>query len=394
MVGQHPVHPGHRRGAGQAEVADLHRRRAVAEDARARAAGQALQVDEHVDAGLRDELGRRDVVDAGQPRMVIERAQDALALRLLRLRRPANAPDLEAAAVVQLEELGREQAHGVQVQVARQVADADAAAAQRHGGVQRRRRRLGHFLMHEALRRQQLQRGVVVQAHHRQQRGAHQELVRRHRAHGQVVRPGALLLADVHVVLDDVGLGRIELQAAAHQHLGFGVAARRLEQPSAVVERVQAQIGADRGIATEDGAPHLQRAFGIAAALAQVAQVEPRRREARTRGQCLLVGGLRCIVAAECRQQRAPVETGHVAQRRRGVRQPGVVEQRRGLGLASVVQRLGRLHQGRQAQLPAARSGQPCRGLGRQGGNGRGGRRGGGNGNIHRAPPGVRFLAC
>jgi hypothetical protein len=46
--------------------------------------------------------------------------------------------------------------------------------------------------------------GSSLQAHGGQQRGAQQELVGRDLAHRQVVRPGALLLADVHVVLDHV----------------------------------------------------------------------------------------------------------------------------------------------------------------------------------------------
>jgi hypothetical protein len=82
-VGQDVVDPRQRRGAGQAQVAHLHRRGAVAQDAGARAVGQALQVHQHVDAGLGDELRGGGVVHAGQPHVVVQRRQQAQPLRLL-----------------------------------------------------------------------------------------------------------------------------------------------------------------------------------------------------------------------------------------------------------------------------------------------------------------------
>jgi len=60
-VGQQPVDAWDGRGAGQAQVAHLHRRRPLAEDGGSRAAGQPLQVDQHVDAGLCDQARRGEV---------------------------------------------------------------------------------------------------------------------------------------------------------------------------------------------------------------------------------------------------------------------------------------------------------------------------------------------
>ena len=299
--------------------------------------------------------------------------------------------------LVQFEQLRRQQPHRVHVQIATEVGDLDLAAARRHARVQRHRGRGRHLLVHEALRCHQLQRRVVRQAHHRQQRGAGQELVGRDLAHRQVMRPGALLLADVHVVLDDVALRRLEFEAAAHQRFGLGVAAQHLQQPGAVVQRMQAQFGRGGRVGIVDGSPARQRAFGVAAALEQMAQIEQRRCEARQVFQPLLVGGFCGIAAAAGRQQRAPVKARHMAQRRGGVGEPGLVQLCGGCRQAARLQFLRAVHQVLQAQPAAARGLQQrlVLGRGRFRGDGRGrGMRHGDNGRVHPAPPGCRFLAC
>jgi hypothetical protein len=224
--------------------------------------------------------------------MLVDGLQDALALRLRRFRRPVKGPDLEAAAVVQFQQFGHQQAHGVHVQVTRQVGHLDAAAARWCQRVQRHGRRLGHLFVDEALRAQQLQHRVVAQAHGGQQRGAQQELVGRDLAHRQVVRPGALLLPDVDVVLDHVALPRLELQAAAHQRFALGVAAQHFQQPRSVVQRVQAVFQRHRRLGVEDLAPLRHGAGGVTPAFQHMAQVQAGRHKTGLQGQRTQVGGL------------------------------------------------------------------------------------------------------
>ena len=306
----------------------------------------------------------RVVVHAGQAHVLVEVPDQPLAQRHRRFGRPVEGHHLEALAVVQLEKFGRQQAHGVHVQVARQIADLDAPGAWRRLQVQRLRRRLLHLVVHEARGRQQLQQRVVAQAHRGQQRGAHQELVGRDITHRQVVWPGALLLADVHVMLDHVGLRGLLLQAAPHQRLGLGVAAQRFQQPRGVVQRVQHVFGRGRLLAVVDVSPQGQRGFVVGAAFAQVAQVQVGRREAGLRRQRGAVGQFSLVVAAQRRQHRAPVEAHHMAQRRRGVGQPDFIQRGRDLALAGGLQRLRLLHQRGQRHLAATR-GRKHRGLDR-----------------------------
>jgi hypothetical protein len=278
--------------------------------------------------------------------MLVEGLQQAPAQRHRRVGRPVEGPHLEAAAVVQLEELGGEQAHRMHLQVAAEVADPDLAFAPARGP-QRPGRRPGHLVGHEAHRGQQLQRRVVRQPHHRQQRGAGEELVGRDLAHRRVGRPGALLLAHVHVVLHHVGLGRLELEAGAHQRLGLGQPLAGFEQARAVVQRVQAVLDGRRG-AVDDLAPDGHGAGRVAAALAQMAQVEQRRREARRVRQRAAVGGLGAPFLSGLRQNGAPVEAGHVQQRvrmPRVARDPLLVQRGGRLGLAAREQRAGLLQQ-------------------------------------------------
>ena len=85
-------------------------------------------------------------------------------------------------------------------------------------------------------------RRVVGHAHHGQRGGAHQLLVQGHFTKWVVQRPDALLLAQVHVVLDDVHLRRLEHEAALHQRLCFGQAFQAFQQARAVVQRMQMQV--------------------------------------------------------------------------------------------------------------------------------------------------------
>ena len=67
-VGDHMVDARQPAGTREAEVADLHRGGAVAQDGGPCAAGQALQVDQHVDALRGDQLRGRGVVAVGHVR--------------------------------------------------------------------------------------------------------------------------------------------------------------------------------------------------------------------------------------------------------------------------------------------------------------------------------------
>jgi hypothetical protein len=111
-------------GGRQPEVGDLHRRRPIGQHARARAQGLALQVDQDVDLVAADELRRLLVAERVDALEVVHGADDALAQRGAVLAAPVEGVDLEAAAVVQLEQLHRQHGHRVHAEVTRAVGDA------------------------------------------------------------------------------------------------------------------------------------------------------------------------------------------------------------------------------------------------------------------------------
>ena len=157
---------------------------------------------------------RQWVLSQSIPLHLLLAAQEAIEAAKERLK--TFSSDLEAAAVVQIKEFGCEQAHGVHVQVAPTVADADAPGARRLAAVQSLGCRLGRSFVNEALCGRQLQGGVVRQTHNRRQRRAHEELIGRDLTHRRIAQPCALLLADVHAARDDVGLRRLQQQQLAH----------------------------------------------------------------------------------------------------------------------------------------------------------------------------------
>ena len=279
---------------------------------------------------------------------MVHRSEQALALRRVAVRGPAEGVDLEAMAIVQLQQFGHQQAHGVVVQVAREVADLDAPAARRHLRVQRHRRRLGHALVHETQRGHELQRGVIAHAHHGQRRGADELHVQADIAQRLVERPDAQLLAHMHVVLDDVELRRAQQQAALHQAKSLRQALHGLEQPRAVVQRMQVQLdvaGHGRRGVLDGVLPLRQRFLALAAALHQVAEVEVRGREVGVDVQRQSIGALGFVVAPKLRQQGSPVEAGHVLERRAALSNPVGVELRRSGRLRGVLQLLRALHE-------------------------------------------------
>jgi hypothetical protein len=83
----------------------------------------------------------------------------------------------------------------------------------------------------EALGCQEVQRRVIGRAEHGERGRSEQQLVVRHGRHGLVQRPRAHLLAQVDVVLDDVGLRRLDLETADHETLGLVETTQAFEQP-------------------------------------------------------------------------------------------------------------------------------------------------------------------
>ena len=362
-VSNQPVHARQGRCAWQPQVADLHGRRAVTQDGRARAAGERLQVHQHIDAGLGNEFGCGEVVHTGQAHMVIHSAQQALALRHVALRRPAKGEDFKATAVMQFQQFGDQKAHRVVVQVTRQVAQLDAPRAGLgaclHGCVKRCGRWLGHTFVHKAHGGHELQRGVVAHAHHGQCRCAHQLHVQAHVAQRLVERPNALLLPHMHVVLDDIKLRGTQAQTLFHQGLRLGQPLHGFKQARTVVQRVQVQldVGGHRRCGVRDGqCPLGKRFITLATSLHQVAQVQVRGREVRVRCQGQSVGLLSFGFTAQGTEQSAPVETRHMLERCWGVLDPGGVQLRSSGRLIGALQRLGVLHHLLQSELTRART--------------------------------------
>ena len=113
--------------AGIAEEAHLHRRRPIGEDLGPGAARVALEVDEHVDAVVVDLPGGipvREMADVDEP---VERGDEPLARVAAVVGAEAIADDLEALAIVPLDQLGDEGRRGVAAVVRGEVADAHAA---------------------------------------------------------------------------------------------------------------------------------------------------------------------------------------------------------------------------------------------------------------------------
>jgi hypothetical protein len=191
-IGQHVVHGRHGAAAGMAEPADLHRRRAVRQDAGTAVGAEAVQVDQDVDFvgadGLRGlQIAHHRQADGGPS------ARDAGAQAAAVFLVPAEAVDLKLLALVQAVQLGREAGGGVAAEIRAQIADAQLAVQIALLVGQRRRRgaaRLtgwrwaaascsaGSSLMHRAEAAEALLPGRPRPA-------------RQRRAH----RPGALLLA-------------------------------------------------------------------------------------------------------------------------------------------------------------------------------------------------------
>jgi hypothetical protein len=109
------------------------------EDADAVGAGEALEVDgdRHLVGG--QPPGDVEIARCADVEEPVERPNEARARGAAVVLAPGHAHDLEAAAVVQLEELGHQERRGVALEVGRQVGDAKprpragAAPQRRHG---------------------------------------------------------------------------------------------------------------------------------------------------------------------------------------------------------------------------------------------------------------------
>jgi hypothetical protein len=96
--------------------------------------------------------------------------------------------------------------------------------------------------------------------------------------------------------------------------------------------------------------PGGQRAVGIAAALLQVAEVEHCRGEGRVQFQRPAVRGFGVGLAVGQREQRAPVEAGHLLQRRGAALDPVGIERDGAVEVTAGLQRLRTLHRLRQRE--------------------------------------------
>ena len=169
-----------------------------------------------------------------------------------------------------------------------------------------------------------------------------------HVTHRLVHRPGALLLAQVHVVLHHAALARVELQALLERGLGLGVAALRFQQPAQVVPGMHLQVRCRVG--GNHCPPFGQRGLGLAGALQQMAQVEPCMREVGLQRHCGAVSGLGLGRTQLGTQQGAQVEAGHMAHGRRAVRDPALVQRHGGVHLPGLLQVVRGIDQLTQAQ--------------------------------------------
>ena len=117
--------------AGIAQEVDLHGRRAVGQDLGPGVLGVALQVDEDVDPVIVDAPCRVRVRELAHVDEAIEGCQQPLAHVAAVVGAEAVAEDLEARAVVPLQQLGDQASRGMALEVGRQVAQPDAAALRR-----------------------------------------------------------------------------------------------------------------------------------------------------------------------------------------------------------------------------------------------------------------------
>ena len=303
-------------------------------------------------------MRRGVVVEAGERHEVVHRRAQPGAQRRAVLPAPAEGEHLEAAAVVQFEQFGGEQAHRMHAEVARKVPHADAAGARRPAAVIRHVDGLRHPLVNEALGGHQLQRRVVGGAEHRQRRCAHHELVHRHFADRLVLRPLALLLPQVHVMLDHVRLVGLLAQAAAQERLGFVVAPLHFEQPGGIVDGMQAQLtGSRSGPGLIDHLPPLRQGlFHPPLLLELVAEVDTGLQEFGFQLERLPVGAFGLLGAAQRAEHGAPVEAGDVPVRGFRARDPMLVQLGGGFRQPRLVQALGAGQQ--VAELHAAGAGE------------------------------------
>ncbi len=133
-VGDDRVQVGRAQRAREAEVVHLHRRRPAREHAGAAQAEPAVEVHEDVDAAVGDGLRRGGVGEPGDVDDLVERGVQAPAQRAAVVPAVVERDDLEALAVVQLEQLHREDGCGLVAELAAEVADSDLRVREPRAG--------------------------------------------------------------------------------------------------------------------------------------------------------------------------------------------------------------------------------------------------------------------
>ena len=241
---------------------------------------------------------------------------------------PAEAINLEARTVEQLEQFNSQQRNGMQAKVRREEANAHSLML-----VARARRQLRHPLIDpltdEALRGGKLQTRVIRGRKHSQRRGGLEHGAQRQASDLGESGPLALLLAQVHPVLNHLGLFRVGLQAGQQLELGLIELADFLHQPAHAVEyhqvKLAVQLGANQGM-IEHRLPDGQSVIRPTLALDHRTQVEPGLDEVRLAqdGSPVSLLGRRQLL--QLGQRHPQIELDDVVGCRLAVRQPGLVQ--------------------------------------------------------------------
>ena len=226
IVGDDVVVIGGTERAGIAQPIDDDRRRAHRQQLGALAVGVAVDVDQDLDAVLDHLLGGLVVGHVGDVDPVFDRVLHALLDRIGRLDAAVVGEDLDLGAIVQLEDLVGEIADGVFAQVRRQIGDAAArrrvVAQPLVRGYIGLRRRAGD-VARIGIGVAELQDRIVGVGAEGQRGNPAEQGLAVHLARGRDDRPFALALAQADIVLRDVGLVLVEIEALAQRILGMGI---------------------------------------------------------------------------------------------------------------------------------------------------------------------------
>ena len=248
--------------------------------------GQAVQVDEDVDLVIANDARRLLVGKVADDAVVIEPGDHALPNLAAIFQSGTIAIDLEAAAIMALEQFGHEKAHRVAAEIRRQVANPDPVVSVLHDRAEAVRNGCNlacnpacdHLTLHiDVVReRQEAERSCLLQQRFRRQA----------RHVRQQHRPSARLLADMHPMLNDVGLGRVGKQRSPQHCLGFIQPPNLLHQTGSMIEQRRAGlVGLDRSI------PGRQGQVDLAGRFKAKAQIDGSRKKIRPQCFGIAIGG-------------------------------------------------------------------------------------------------------